>query len=516
MADLSCIIQEIDGSNMLKKKRNLLLWITAILTVCSFMNASVNYHLSSGILRKRLVDRELPITSDSLYSGIQKDLVRPVFIARQMANNTLLRDWAIDGEKDFDSVTRYLTEIKRKENAVTSFFVSEKTRNYYYADGILKQVDRNRPADAWYFRVREMKEKFDINVDLDASNNDAPTIFVNYCLYDYEGELLGVAGIGLLLDKINQRMRLYEKQYGRKIYFVDQNGIPYLNDDFSFSPNHAVATDDNAVSIRGRDGIRQVAAQILTESTKPVKSVYSLGDTKIQLNSRYIAELKSYLMVELDEKEALAPLRRIFYINLASAASAAVIVFGLVFLIVSQNHRQLEAVASTDVLTGLENRLAIQSHFDQLLTSFDRNKQPFSVLLFDIDHFKAVNDTFGHQAGDDALAQIAEIAKATVSQHVTSRMFRWGGEEFLVTLERTSLESAERIAESLRQAIKDKEIVTRGDAVLSVTVSVGVDTAREGDELGTIVDRVDKALYIAKKKGRDRTEVAPIKPATLG
>ena len=84
------------------------------------------------------------------------------------------------------------------------------------------------------------------------------------------------------------------------------------------------------------------------------------------------------------------------------------------------------------------------------------------------------------------------------------------------TLERTNLESAERIAESLRQAIKDKEIVTRGDAVLSVTVSVGVDTAREGDELGTIVDRVDKALYIAKKKGRDRTEVAPIKPATLG
>ncbi|MGE9294806.1 MAG: cache domain-containing protein, partial [Puniceicoccales bacterium] len=164
------------------------------------------------------------MTSDNIYSEIQQDLLRPIFISSMMANDAFLRDWALSGEKNVDQIKRFLEEIRREYDTVTSFFVSEETRNYYYGGGILKQVNQDEPRDVWYFRVSEMDQPFEINVDVDMANKDALTIFVNYRVYDYEQNYIGVAGTGLTVNHVNAMIEEYEEQFNREIFFVSNDG----------------------------------------------------------------------------------------------------------------------------------------------------------------------------------------------------------------------------------------------------------------------------------------------------
>ncbi|MFT2588393.1 diguanylate cyclase, partial [Escherichia coli] len=89
-------------------------------------------------------------------------------------------DWVREGEEPLSAIAAYLGEIRRRYNTVASFFVSDATRRYYYADGVLKPIDHADWRDAWYFRVRDMEAAYEINVDPDFANQDALTIFVNY------------------------------------------------------------------------------------------------------------------------------------------------------------------------------------------------------------------------------------------------------------------------------------------------------------------------------------------------
>jgi len=104
-----------------------------------------SYYTSLKAVRSSILSTELPLTSDNVYSEIQRDLVRPVLIASMMANDTFLHDWIKHGEQNPEQITRYLREVQNRHNAFTSFFVSEKTRTYFQSRGILKQVAQDEP-----------------------------------------------------------------------------------------------------------------------------------------------------------------------------------------------------------------------------------------------------------------------------------------------------------------------------------------------------------------------------------
>src|SRR5690606_10557361 len=110
-----------------------------------------SYYSSRDSIRRNIVNTELPLTSDNIYSEIQKDLIRPTLIASMMSRDTFLRDWVLAGERDPQPMTRYLREVQGHYGTFTSFFVSEKTHVYYQAKGVLKKIDQNEPRDAWYF-----------------------------------------------------------------------------------------------------------------------------------------------------------------------------------------------------------------------------------------------------------------------------------------------------------------------------------------------------------------------------
>jgi diguanylate cyclase (GGDEF)-like protein/PAS domain S-box-containing protein len=157
-----------------------------------------------------------------------------------------------------------------------------------------------------------------------------------------------------------------------------------------------------------------------------------------------------------------------------------------------------------DSLTGLYNR----RHLDEALTleiyRATRNNQPLGLILFDIDHFKKFNDTFGHDAGDTVLRELGEFLQERTRK--TDVVCRYGGEEFLIIMPAASLETTTQRAEQLREQIKLLNIMHQGKSIGKVTISVGVTAIPEnGNSAKTLIKIADEALYQAKAEGRDRT-----------
>lgn len=161
---------------------------------------------------------------------------------------------------------------------------------------------------------------------------------------------------------------------------------------------------------------------------------------------------------------------------------------------------ELERIASTDKLTGLNNRRKLEEFATEHLASVRRYGGWLSAILLDIDHFKAVNDIHGHLAGDTVIMHIAAIIGESVREADVAG--RWGGEEFLVLLPNTTLDGALVLAEKIRRAVAAHDF----PAVGTKTVSLGVSQLLEGETMTGLVARADQALYRAKQSGRNRVE----------
>ncbi len=180
-----------------------------------------------------------------------------------------------------------------------------------------------------------------------------------------------------------------------------------------------------------------------------------------------------------------------------------VLVYGLYQDITEKKRQEKELLrlSETDPLTQAYNRLKFQSDLQQEIKLFFRYGTPFSLIMFDIDHFKQVNDTYGHPLGDMVLKEI--VAQAGEHIRKTDVLARWGGEEFVILLKHTQLEGAANIAERLRSSIAQIKF----EQVGQVTCSFGVALFGDDDDLESINKKVDEKLYRAKEKGRNRVEV---------
>jgi len=164
----------------------------------------------------------------------------------------------------------------------------------------------------------------------------------------------------------------------------------------------------------------------------------------------------------------------------------------------------LEQQATTDKLTGAYNRDKFEECFTEAINKAYLNNTKLSIILFDIDHFKAVNDTYGHQAGDSVLKELATLITNNIK---TSDTFaRWGGEEFVILLPDTDLEGGYLFAQKLRKLVFDFNFTNIG----KLTTSFGVGELNDNENKLTLFEKTDKALYIAKNNGRNRVEKALI------
>lgn len=171
----------------------------------------------------------------------------------------------------------------------------------------------------------------------------------------------------------------------------------------------------------------------------------------------------------------------------------------------SESNSQLEQLALEDPLTGLHNRRGFEHRAEAPWQRLKRSGKPFSILLADIDHFKSVNDRFGHDEGDRMLIAVSRQLRKTT--RAVDLVARWGGEEFIVLLEDSALEGAAVAAEQMRKALEEMPFATTSE-IVSVTLTIGVAECQPGESMDAFIRRADQALYVGKKDGRNRVVCA--------
>jgi diguanylate cyclase (GGDEF)-like protein len=465
--------------------------ILVLLLAVGFASISVvGFFSSQRSIRDGILLKELPLTADTVYSEIQKDLIRPVFVSSMMATDTFLRHWVLQGETDTPRMVQYLADIQKRFGAVTAFFVSAQTGRYYHPGGILKTVSRDEPRDAWFWRVAAMTDPYETNVDLDMAHSDQLTIFINYRVFDFGGHFIGAAGVGLTVATVKDFVRSYEERYDRRVLFTDGQGRVTLSADAA----RPVGTD--LQSVLPWDRVKTVTDGSVVSLDYREKGVRYLA------SARYLPELKWFLIVEKDEGPAMAGIQSILWMNLGLCVLVSAVVVVVFWLTAGGYQRRLELLAWTDPLTGLENRQALEANLKTVIAQARRTGESLVLGMIDADHFKDINDGFGHGAGDQTLKDLAGLLRSGIRED--DRAARWGGEEFVVVLRRCGRDDGLARFQSLLKHV-DGGSWTRPET--AVTVSIGV-AGFDGESVEVWIARADAALYRAKHSGRHRVEVA--------
>jgi diguanylate cyclase (GGDEF)-like protein len=306
---------------------------------------------------------------------------------------------------------------------------------------LLKQVTQDDPLDSWYFLVEGLSDDFEINVDIDSATPNQTTFFVNHKINDYQGRYLGAIGVGLSTKVIAEMIENYQSRYDRQVYFVDVDGKQYRGADDIFS----------AV------GLSEIASDAINSNSDSYS--YDKNGTKVFVNARFINELNWYLLVEqMDQTDS--KIKNTFLINVFIALIVAILISVLAQLTIGGYQVRLESMASEDKLTGVNNRHAIDALSQQVMKVADRRGEALSGVLMDLDHFKTVNDRFGHLIGDQVIARAARILKNNIRG--SDLICRWGGEEFIILLPGSDAEETRLWAEKVRRII-DEDIVFFGE-----------------------------------------------------
>jgi hypothetical protein len=332
-------------------KRQLLVRLSVLLVVGFLTTSLVSYFVSRASLRKHVTSTALPLTSDNIYSEIRKDLLQPILISSLMANDTFLRDWILSGEQDDAVVAKYLSEIRTKYDLFASFLVSERTRTYYYADGVLKHVQPDEERDEWYFRVREMPADYEINIDPDMANRDAMTIFINHKVYDYDNNFIGATGVGLTTSAVRSLMESYGVKYGCNIYLTARDGTIAI-------AGASAATQSR--NIRELEGIASIAGEILSSDEATLK-YRSQGET-VHVYTRFIPELDLYLLVEQPEVGVIRNIYGALLLNLTLCAAVTAIAIALTIMSINvyqkvNQQQKAEIVARHEELLRQNSKL---------------------------------------------------------------------------------------------------------------------------------------------------------------
>ena len=291
---------------------------------------------------------------------------------------------------------------------------------------------------------------------------------------------------------------------------------PTVEFHYCANPNEAVAVakairptvilqDLVMPSVNGLDLVRQYRADQATVGI-PIIVLSSKGEPSVKSDA-FQAGANDYLVKLPDQIELIARIRyhSMAYVNHLQRDEAYRALHESQRQLMETN-RELERLTNVDGLTGLSNRRYFNEYMDAEWKRAVRSKQPLSILMIDVDHFKLYNDTYGHIAGDDVLRKVADCLKQSCRRS-TDLAARYGGEEFAIILPETPFENIQHLGDKVCHAVEALSLLHSGSsAAKCVTVSLGGATAspQQGGAFSPLVDAADKALYEAKRAGRNR------------
>jgi len=325
-----------------------------------------------------------------------------------------------------------------------------------------------------------------------------------------DGKFVGVASASMRLSYFNQLFRGLDVGRSGTINLINAEGLllarqsqgasaKFIGQDFSQQPNFQ---------------------RIIRQINGSFSAISDFDDEQRLYTFSRVGDLPLIVVVVQSRDEVYAVWKRN---ALLVSGATGLLCLGILWLssllgrqlrLRRRAERALAQLASTDSLTGLANRRRLDGVLKLEWSRSLRTGQPLSVLMVDVDHFKAFNDRHGHHGGDDALRSVARVLSAA-SRRPGDLAARYGGEEFMIVLPETGGEGAASLAENIRSAIE--LLPPFGSDEHPITVSIGVATRISGatQELSTLLNDADKALYLAKHRGRNRIEGLPTAQCSL-
>lgn len=318
------------------------------------------------------------------------------------------------------------------------------------------------------------------------------------------GEFAGVAVASMKLDYFDQLFNSLDIGKDSTLNIINSDGVllaqkPHLQSD---SIGKSFGNRPNVVRILGdKDGSGSFTS---TSSMDHQQRLYTYSR---------VGNLPLTVMVALSSDEVFGTWRRT---ALLVSGATGVLCAGLLWLtwllarelrLRQRAERELAQLAATDALTGVANRRMLDQSLRHEWFRAQRSGKPLSVMMIDADHFKAFNDRHGHQAGDQALRELAKVITANV-RRPGDLVARYGGEEFSVILAETDSSGARQIAEHIRQAVEQMPKVEGADVAMTVSIGISTWTSAVEMSLEQLLFAADKALYQAKEGGRNRVVVA--------
>lgn len=416
-------------------------------------------------------------------SLIVDQLMQPLHISQTLGKAKELRDLMSADQIDEEAVFKMLERLE-SEFDLTFFVASENNRIQYNSDGTKLELLEGEVS--WYFKYKDAPQ----NAVADIGKWEDAHFFIDLKIFDEEQKFLGFFGIGKSLLSFISVFEKYKQEYSYDFIFVDQENKITLS-----SNPELLARDSTFRRLDDLEWYTRIEPSL--DSTKSLNNVL----VSIEGQDYLIAEVgiepfgwTMYILTPLQARQA--ELSRTFIFSVVSLLVVIFALFILIYNLLYYFKKDMQQNIQTDPLTKLPNRNKIELRYAEMQDM----KQSVSLLLIDIDHFKAVNDTHGHNAGDNVLRQVANMLQNELRED--DIIGRWGGEEFVILLPETSPEQAFDVAQKLRQRLANMTAST-GTLSLKITASFGVSHTDINRPLVDILASADDALYQAKRDGRN-------------
>ncbi len=410
------------------------------------------------------------LVATHFYDRVDRMFAVPITVSREMAADSLLKgllqeEESRSAEEIEASISDYLSSIKDQFGYIASFFDDTATTEIYTPSGISKVVNPEQDAyDIWYQIFLDSGKELDLDTDRDQVNDYRWTVFVNVRMHDDDGSLLGICGVGLFMDELQELVESCENEYGLKLNLVDDKGL--------------VQVDVDASNIENAYLSDAIGDKVGSDSFTYVKK--SFGGFRM---TRAMEDLDWYLVVQ-----GSGGLRSGMPAWLAPSLLCLLLVALYVLAMYAAATRHSHALSNTplpeDPLTGLPNRNYLNESFGELgVFNTTRYK---SLAMFDIDRFKSINET---KDGDAIILRIVALSKELVDDR--GLIFRWSGDEFVFFLE-MGAEEAEEKFKALCSAIYDE---------LDVSISVGIVDIDLFESIKRNYHRAVQRCYAVKEAG---------------
>jgi diguanylate cyclase (GGDEF)-like protein len=459
-------------------KQNKLIVLFSIIMFFALLFSTLTSLFTIRKMSREHTEELLSTLTADIEHCIDSELVTVVNVSKTIANDTLLID-LLENEEGVGSnaiesrLVDYTDRLETTFSYAWVFIASDKSKAYYADTGIYRILDPDTEEDSWYREFVDAGEEYYVSIGRDNDEPDVWSIFTDVRIVNDEGKFLGVCGISLYLDELQEQIRHYEQEYGVEVLFVNEDGeVQLKSGDLSDSK---ILEDFHPSEISGEG---------LVVNRQGLSSDYTI--------TKYLDQLGWYMIINDYDPFVQSGNLYLIIFNCLSFFVLILITFLCLRYMLKRN-QMLFAFSYGDEMTGLYNRRAYENHLEQLRKR--DSLDDVTMIVFDVNGLKKTNDTIGHHAGDELIKGMAHAIREVFAS--CGKCYRIGGDEFVAIIE-TEIPDIRVLTDRLDEVVSKR----RGAFGEELSVSYGVvrGAKKPGMTVDELIASADEKMYHQKRK----------------